>query len=191
MLITGVTKLTDEKWLNLFAASYENGGHKGRWLFASRKQTPHVGPDGDAVILVPVLENPGEPARLVMIREFRVPVGTWVIGLPAGLIDPGEDAETTARREIVEETGYEIVSVRKVSAHLYSSSGMSDEAACIAFVEVRGDADCKPSLEASEALEVLLVDHAEACRMLDDAGLKFDIKAWLVLWMFKQLGRIE
>ncbi len=58
-------------------------------------------------------------------------------------------------------------------------------------MEVRGDADSKPALEASEALEVLLVDHAEGCRMLDDPSLKFDIKAWLVLWMFKQIGRIE
>ncbi len=191
MLIHKIEKLTGEKWLNLFAAEFENRGHKGRWVFASRKAEPHRGGDGDAVILVPVLRNPGEPPRLVMIREFRVPVAGWVIGLPAGLIDPGEDAESTARREIVEETGYEVTAVRKVSPHLYSSSGMTDEAACIAFVDVRGDAGCAPALEASEALEVLLVDHAEACRMIDDATLKFDIKAWLVLWMFKQMGRIE
>ena len=60
----------------------------------------------------------------------------------------------------------------------------------VVIVDVRGDADSKPALEESESLEVLLVDHAEACRMLDDAELKFDMKAWLVLWMFKQLGRI-
>ena len=191
MLITGVTRLTEEKWLNLFAASFENRGHKGRWLFASRKAKPHVGPDGDAVVLVPVLRNPGEPAKLVMIREFRVPVGGYVISLPAGLIDPGDTVEATARREIVEETGYEVVAVRAVSPPLFTSAGLTDEAACMAFVEVRGEADCKPALEEGEDLEVLLVDHGETCRMLDDASLKFDIKAWLVLWMFKQTGRIE
>jgi 8-oxo-dGTP pyrophosphatase MutT (NUDIX family) len=33
--------------------------------------------------------NPGEPARLVLVREYRVPVGGYVMGFPAGLIDPG------------------------------------------------------------------------------------------------------
>ena len=40
MRVTKVEKLTNEKWLNLFVASYEHKGHTGRWLYASRKQDP-------------------------------------------------------------------------------------------------------------------------------------------------------
>ena len=82
MRILDLQKLTDEKWLNLFAATFEHKGHTGRWLFASRKAEPQKGPGpGDAVVIVPVLRNPGEPPRLVMIKEFRVPVGATVVRL--------------------------------------------------------------------------------------------------------------
>ena len=60
MKITGVEKLTNEKWLNLFAATYSHNDHQGRWVFASRSPTPH--PEArhcDAVLIVPILREPG------------------------------------------------------------------------------------------------------------------------------------
>ena len=58
MEIVNVAKLTNEKWLNLFAAAFEHHGHTGRWLFASRKAEPHQGPGpGDAVVIVPLLRK--------------------------------------------------------------------------------------------------------------------------------------
>jgi ADP-ribose pyrophosphatase len=190
MHISKVEKLTDEKWLNLFAAEYENAGHKGRWVFASRKKAPYQeGEAGDAVIIVPVLKRPGEPARLVMIRELRVSVGGPVISLPAGLIDDGETVESTARREIVEETGYELVAVTRVSPALYPSAGMTDEAVVLAFVEVREGGKADP--QHGEDIEVLLADYAGACAMLDAPPSKIDLKAWMVLLMYRQMGRIE
>jgi ADP-ribose pyrophosphatase len=51
------------------------------------------------------------PAReLVLVEQWRVPLAAWVIELPAGLvgdIDPDEDWADAARRELLEETGYE------------------------------------------------------------------------------------
>jgi ADP-ribose pyrophosphatase len=189
MIIREVTKLTDERWINLFAATFENRGHHGRWVFASRKAVPHKDASGDAVIMVPVLRNPGEPPRLVLIREFRVPVGGYVIGFPAGLIEPGETAESTARREIVEETGLTVTAVKRVTQPLLMSSGLTDEAAALAFVDVAGTP--APQLEASEALDVLLLDYEAIVRLCDDATAAIDVKVWTVLWMYRTLGRIE
>jgi ADP-ribose pyrophosphatase len=190
MHIHKVEKLTNEKWLNLFGVEYDNAGHKGRWLFASRKKAPYQPGPCDAVIIVPVLKKPGEPTKLVMIRELRVSVGGPVISLPAGLIDDGETVETTARREIAEETGYELVAVQRVSPALYPSAGLTDESVVLAFVEVR-DAGGKPAPQDGEAIEVLLVDHAAACAMLEAPSSKIDLKAWMVLLMYRQMGRIE
>src|SRR5437588_13131678 len=100
MHIKRVEKLTSERWLNLFVADFEHKGHEGRWLFASRQAKPYSGRHCDAVLMVPVLRNPGEPARLVLIREFRVPVGDYVIGLPAGLVEEGRGIEDTVRRGV-------------------------------------------------------------------------------------------
>jgi ADP-ribose pyrophosphatase len=189
MEIKSLEKLTNEKWLNLYAATYEHHGHRGRWVFATRKAKPYSGLTNDAVIIVPILRNPGEPARLVMVKEFRVPVGDYVYGLPAGLIEDGEAIETTIRREVREETGLEVTAIQRISQPLLSTSGMSDEAAALAFVEVRGVV--QQALEASEDIEVVLLDQAGVCRMCDDPSLKMDAKVWTVLYMYQQLGRLD
>lgn len=43
--------------------------------------------------------------KIVMVRQYRRAVGQDLIEIPAGKIDPGEDPETAARRELTEETG--------------------------------------------------------------------------------------
>src|SRR3954468_22276291 len=109
MDILHVEKITQEKWINLFAATYRHNEHTGQWVFASRKEKPYAPEPADAVVIVPVLRQPGEPARLVLEKEFRVPVGDYVVGFPAGLLEPGEAVEDCVRRELLEETGLEVV----------------------------------------------------------------------------------
>jgi ADP-ribose pyrophosphatase len=191
MKITKIEKLTNEHWLNLFAATYEHNGHIGRWVFASRKEKPHSGDAGDAVIIAPVLRNPGDPPRLVMIREYRVPIGGYSYALPAGLIEKGEPIEETIRREVREETGFEVTAVRRVTQPLFSSSGLTDEAAAMAFIDVKGSPGAAQHLEAGEEIEVVLLDHEGICRLCDDASVRIDAKAWTVLYMYRQLGKLE
>lgn len=55
-----------------------------------------------SVAVVPVLDD----GSLVMIRQFRLAAGGVIWEVPAGHIEPGEDPEHCARRELEEETGY-------------------------------------------------------------------------------------
>jgi ADP-ribose pyrophosphatase len=191
MKILGVEKLTDEKWLNLFAAKYRHNGKTGRWVFASRKPDPQANKDScDAVLIVPILQAPGQPPRLVVIKEFRVPVGDYIHGFPAGLLEPGESIEETVRREVLEETGFEVVRIKRVSPPLYSTSGMTDETAAMAFIDVRAVPGSAQRLEGSEDIEVLLLDFAEVCRLCDATDVRFDAKAWTALYLYQQLGRL-
>ncbi len=193
MKILTLEKLTSEKWLNLFAATFENRGHRGRWVFASRREQPHdaTRTRADAVIIVPLLKDPGQPTRLVMIHEFRVPVGGYTYGLPAGLIEEGEPIEEAARREIAEETGLELVSVQRVTQGLYSTSGMTDENAAMAFVEVRTPPGGTQTLDAAEDIEVRLLDWAAINALCNDRSVKIDAKAWMVLYLYQRLGQLE
>lgn len=74
------------------------------------------------VAIVPFTDD----GAVILIRQYRPPVDRYVIELPAGLIDIGELPEATARRELIEETGY----AAKEMAFLISgpaSSGLSSE----------------------------------------------------------------
>src|SRR5437764_592182 len=128
MRVLKIEKLTTEKWLNLFAATYQHDGETGRWLFASRKKDPENNTlRTDGAVVVPVLREDGQPPRLVVLKTFRVPAGDYVYELPAGLADDGETIEDTARRELREETGFELVRIKHTSPPVYSSSGLTDE----------------------------------------------------------------
>lgn len=61
-----------------------------------------------------VIRHPGgamavpvtEEGRFVLVRQYRFPVGDWLLEFPAGTMEPGETPEATIRREIEEETGH-------------------------------------------------------------------------------------
>jgi len=91
-------------------------------------------PDG-AVLPRQVMEHPGavavlaldEAARILMIRQYRHPVGRLLWELPAGLRDvSGEPLLVTAQRELLEETGYQARDWL-VLADFFTSPGISTE----------------------------------------------------------------
>jgi ADP-ribose pyrophosphatase len=65
---------------------------------ATREYIIHPG----AVLMLPVLAD----GRLVVVRQFRYPIGLVLLEVPAGKLDPGESALATAERELKEEAGY-------------------------------------------------------------------------------------
>jgi len=76
---------------------------------------------GGAVIL-PVADD----GRLVLVEQYRHPVGVPLWELPAGKLEPGEPPLSCARRELLEETGYE-AAVWTERLSFYTSPGFTDE----------------------------------------------------------------
>lgn len=75
-----------------------------------------------AVAVVPVLDN----GDIVMVRQYRYPVGDTMLEIPAGKLDPGEAPEACVVRELAEETGYVSGHIRKLTA-IYTTPGFSNE----------------------------------------------------------------
>jgi ADP-ribose pyrophosphatase len=193
MKVLSVEQITSEKWINLFAAAFRHKRRTGRWVFASRKPGPdpyRTPAGGDAVLIVPVLHAKRRKPRLVAIKEFRVPVGGYIIGFPAGLLEPGESLEDAVRREMREETGLEVTAIKRVSPPLYSSAGLTDEAVAVAFVDVRAVPGGTAALDGSEDIEVLLLDYAGVRRLCNDPEARMDAKAWMAMYLFQQMGKI-
>ena len=191
MKIKSSQKLTELKWLNMFEVAYiDNDGHNRYWQIASRAKDPKCITKKftlpDAVVIVPfhTAEN-----KIVVTKEYRIPLADFEYGFPAGLIDEGETIEQASRRELKEETGLDVIEFTRMSPSIYSSAGMSDESVVMVYVECRGN----PSTDrntGSELIEVKLISPSQAFRLCKNPALKFDAKAWLVLSGFAKYGHL-
>ncbi len=192
MLIKSIEKLTSLRWINLYETHFQNRrGTDGRWTHASRR--PAIAPGqkverADAVVVVPILDG-SDGKRLVMIKEYRVPLQGHEYGFPAGLVEAGEPYEETARRELKEETNLELTRVRRVSPLLFSSAGMVDESAVMVFADCAGTVSTEGN-EGDEEIEVLLLSHPEVVALAHDPSRMVSAKAWPLLYLFEQLGSL-
>jgi ADP-ribose pyrophosphatase len=58
--------------------------------------------------------------QILLVRQFRLPAAKYLWELPAGSVDPGEKPFVTARRELIEETGYRARSWKKLASFFVS-----------------------------------------------------------------------
>lgn len=75
-----------------------------------------------AAVLLAVTNN----RNVVFVRQYRHAAGEHLLEAPAGTIDPGETPDETARRELVEETGYYPNRLEKLT-EFYPSPGVLEE----------------------------------------------------------------
>ncbi len=188
--IKNFKKLTAEKWLNLFDVRYvARSGNEKSWKIATRQEEPKCVKENydqpDAVVIVPFHKATD---KMVITREYRVPLNDYEYGFPAGLIDDGETVEEATQRELREETGLTVRRIIKRSPPIYSSAGMTDESVAMVYVECEGQPSARANTE-SEMIETLFISPDEALRLLSDRTLKFDAKAWLVISQFAENNR--
>lgn len=149
----------------------------GHWEYAERTNA------GSAVIVIAVTPE----RKLLFVEQFRIPMGAPTIEMPAGLVgdlDAADTMEEAARRELLEETGWQADEV-KVLMVGPTSSGMSNE--LIAFVRARGLTRIHAGGgDATEDITVHEVPVDEAPRWLAGkmaAGYAMDPKLWAGLWL--------
>lgn len=97
--------------------------------------------------------------RYLVEREYRAGSNITTIGLPAGLIDAGEEPHQAMLRELREETGVipDDVDIDEAGSY-YSSEGMTDELAHIAVLHLQGWSQGERRFDADEHVESAWVD---------------------------------
>jgi ADP-ribose pyrophosphatase len=80
-----------------------------------------------ASVIVPFLSDPdGADPQLLLIRQYRYAAESFIYEIPAGRLNPGEDPEACARRELLEETGCSAERMERLYT-MYTTPGFTDE----------------------------------------------------------------
>lgn len=192
--IKDIKPLVETKFVGLYEVSYKKKlGDDRTWTVASRKNKEELSEiylndkegDIDAVVIAAFHK---EYKKLILIKQFRVPINNYIYELPAGLVDNKEGMEKAVQRELKEETGLDIVKINKIKSKnkIYLSPGMTDESVAFVYCTCNGELS-KEFLEEDEDIEPLLISQDDARRILSE-NEEIDIKAFLILQMFAEIG---
>jgi len=151
----------------------------GRWEFAQRVQA-------HAIAVIVAITNDD---RLILVEQDRIPVGARVIELPAGLVgdeEAGEPIVEAARRELIEETGYDADRVTVIGRGP-SSAGLTDEMVTMVRAEgLRRVADGGGVAgENITVHEIALAELDAWLRAREAEGCLIDWKIWAGLWLVR------
>ena len=129
-----------------------------------------------AVAIVALFDD----GRVLLERQFRYPLRRELIEIPAGKLDHGESHLETAKRELLEETGYVAADWKRLGL-IHNAIGYSDEG--IELWLAKGLQYRGQKLEPGEFLEVLSLPLAEARAMIRDGRIT-DVKTICgLLWL--------
>ena len=167
------TVLYEGEWLRLVK--------RGHWESCERTH----GKDGLAVLVIAVTPED----NVLFVEQYRVPLGARTIEMPAGLVgdtDTNDNLVDAAKRELIEETGWE---AGKIDVLLTgpTSAGMSNERIAFARATQLRKVGEGGGVE-DENITVHEVPRTSAPAWLMDKyaqGYELDLKLWAGLWMIE------
>jgi ADP-ribose pyrophosphatase len=141
----------------------------------TREYVTHPG----AVAVIPFLnEN-----EIVLVRQFRYPVGKITREIPAGKIGPGENLVACVRRELAEETGFRAGRIKKLISY-WPSPAFSDEILHIYAAYGLSPTDSSP--DEDEFIEKLVLPFDRALKWVYEGKIK-DSKTVIALLLYRSL----
>ena len=173
--IDKITQKTQNRFVNLYDLDVTHrNGEAAHYYVASRAKTEkdlklvtrENHPDG---VIIYALYGPAHD-KVVLIRQYRYPIGGYVYEFPAGLVERGENYREAAIREMHEETGLTFTPIELDPMYeepRFTTVGMTDESCATVY----GYSDGQTSdrfREDSEELEIVLADRDEVRRILKE-----------------------
>lgn len=158
-----------------------------RWWMTLREDRVQL-PNGQILDEYHVAEYPDwacvlaltDEGEAVLVEQYRYGIDRIILELPAGVIDAGEDPETAARRELLEETGYEAGALHALG-RLAVEPGRHTN-----YGHVFVASGCRrvglPSLDDSEDLRVRLVPAARLPELVESESIVHGVHAAAVFW---------
>lgn len=142
MKYQGIRKVHEGKFITRYDVDYVTAeGHPKTYEIISRNKDIQSleqlqNRQANAVVMI-LTDESGD--RILVSREYRMAMAQWIYNFPAGLIDPGETPEESARRELREETGLRLLRVDDVLDNSYSAVGFANERNVCVFGVAAGE----------------------------------------------------
>ena len=119
--------------------------------------------NGSVVVLAVDTSTNREDPGILLIRQYRHAAGKFLLELPAGRIEPGEELIPAGQRELIEETGYRAARWSKHTTY-YASPGFLSEAMNIVLAEDLTLGEATP--EEDERIDLHMTPLSEVVRMI-------------------------
>ncbi|MGM9588887.1 MAG: NUDIX hydrolase [Faecousia sp.] len=172
-----IRKLSDTNYLNFyeFEAIFRDGRTAPYYVSSRAKKIEdlkavHHQNRADGVILYGVYGEKKD--KVVLVRQYRYPLGDYCYEFPAGLVEQGEDMFQAGIREMYEETGLTFVPKEggSCSRPFFTTIGMTDESCGTVYGYCSGIPNNRHQ-EASEDIQVILADREECRRILREENV--------------------
>ena len=152
-------------------------------ITASRDVVRHSG----SVVVLAVDDSSRGP-RILLERQYRYAANDYLLELPAGRVDPGENSLAGAKRELIEETGYRAKKWQRAMI-FYSSPGFLDETMAIYLARELTSGDARP--EDDEFIECEFHPLSECIEMIFNGKIRDGKTISGVLWLAEAIRRSE
>lgn len=131
-----------------------------------------------AVVILPIVDD----EHVCLIRNYRVSVDQTLIELPAGTLEPGEPPAETARRELIEETGYRAERLEHLHS-FFAAPGILDER--MHLYVATGLTLGPTAREPGEEIDNLVVTWQQALDWIADGSIQ-DAKTMVGLLLYQR-----
>ena len=175
--IRSAKKQTSNRFLNMYELEVSHrDGKVAPYYMASRVDDPEKikavtkvnVPNG--VIMYGVYGE--QKDKVVLVRQYRYPIGGYVYEFPAGLVEANEELIDAGVREMFEETGLVFTPVEAGSymKPFFTTVGMTDESCGTVFGYCSGT-PTNTNQESSEDIQVIIADREECRRILREENV--------------------
>lgn len=186
MKLNSIKQLQKNHFLYMYEASYTNEeGNEKKYEFVSRsseifkdqfgqyKQTDAVG----------IIVFNKDMNKILLLKEFRLACNNWVYNFPGGMIDTSEDFTDTARRELKEETGLDLIEIIDFMKPAVTAVGLSDEQ--VSTVLCKAEGEFSKSTSADEEIEAAWYTKDEIKELLKgNTAMSLGSQRFLWMWAY-------
>lgn len=176
-------KVKDGKYLKNYEITYLNkSGREKKYEIVSRRELQGIedlGGKPSGVSIVATCEG-----KLLLLHEFRMGVNKTVYNLCAGMLDTDESIEDCIARELFEETGLHVKTIKKILPPSFAAVAISDTTTYIAFVEAEGSFEDHTS--DNEQIDAGFYTKEEVSRLLETEP--FSSRAQMAAYFFAEYG---